>query len=60
MKHKQLPKISAYIDHFTSFENILHAVATTSVLVDVIGEFVDLELSHPKSIPKKVIFIMRN
>ncbi|KAF1860018.1 hypothetical protein Lal_00027868 [Lupinus albus] len=35
-------------------------VATTNVLIDVIGEFIDIEMSQPESMSKKVVFDMRD
>ncbi|XP_019414181.1 PREDICTED: uncharacterized protein LOC109325982 [Lupinus angustifolius] len=60
MKNKELPEIPLYIYKFTTFEDILNGVVTSDVLVDVIGEFVDIEMSQPESTPKKVVFIMRD
>ncbi|KAF1866735.1 hypothetical protein Lal_00018120 [Lupinus albus] len=60
MTNKQLSKIPPYIYQFTAFEDILSGVATTNVLIDVIGEFIDMEMSQLESMPKKVVFSMRD
>ncbi|KAE9598889.1 putative nucleic acid-binding protein [Lupinus albus] len=60
MTNKQLSDIPLYIYQFTAFEDILSGVATTNVLIDVIGEFIDIEMSQPESMPKKVVFGMRD
>ncbi|KAE9620877.1 hypothetical protein Lalb_Chr01g0007681 [Lupinus albus] len=46
MTNKQLSEIPPYIYQFTAFEDILSGVATTNVLIDVIGEFIDIEMSN--------------
>ncbi|KAF1893724.1 hypothetical protein Lal_00002243, partial [Lupinus albus] len=58
--NKQLLEIPPYIYQFTTFEDILSGVANTNVLIDVIGEFIDIEMSQPESMPKKVVFGMRD
>ncbi|KAF1859166.1 hypothetical protein Lal_00000997 [Lupinus albus] len=60
MTNKQLSEIPLYIYQFTAFEDILSGVATTNVLIDFIGEFIDIEMSQPESMPKKVVFGMRD
>ncbi|KAF1862314.1 hypothetical protein Lal_00026841 [Lupinus albus] len=45
MTNKQLLEIPPYIYQFTTFEDILSGVATTNVLIDVIGEFINIEMS---------------
>ncbi|KAF1883576.1 hypothetical protein Lal_00043262 [Lupinus albus] len=45
MTNKQLSEIPPYIYQFTAFEDILSGVTTTNVLIDVIGDFIDIEMS---------------
>ncbi|KAE9607669.1 putative nucleic acid-binding protein [Lupinus albus] len=52
MTNKQLSEIPPYIYQFTAFEDILSGVATTN--------FIDIEMSHPESMLKKVVFGMRD
>ncbi|CAL0301287.1 unnamed protein product [Lupinus luteus] len=60
MNNKQLSEIPHNIYRFTAFEDILNGLAPSDILIDVIGEFVDIETSQPESTPKKVVFIMRD
>ncbi|CAL0318360.1 unnamed protein product [Lupinus luteus] len=60
MTLKELCEIPSYVYNLIAFEDTLNGVVATDVLVDVIGEFIDIELTQPESTPKKVVFFMRD
>ncbi|XP_019425107.1 PREDICTED: uncharacterized protein LOC109333983 [Lupinus angustifolius] len=58
--HEGRSYIAENFEIFSTFEDILNGVSTTDILVDVIGELINIEMSQPDSTPKKVVFIMRD
>ncbi|KAJ1395774.1 Nucleic acid-binding, OB-fold [Sesbania bispinosa] len=60
VKEQQIPNIPPNIYEFISFEDILSGKASPDVLVDVIGQFVDIKQDQQHKGKRKLVIIMRD
>ncbi|KAG5077833.1 hypothetical protein JHK82_056528 [Glycine max] len=60
LKEQDLPDIPHYGYDFTKFETIINKNVVADVLIEVIGEFVDLVQCSLETRPKKLVFTMRD
>ncbi|KAG4382694.1 hypothetical protein GLYMA_14G139850v4 [Glycine max] len=60
LKEQDLLDIPHYVYDFTKFESIINKNVVADVLIEVIGEFVDLVQCSLETRPKKLVFTMRD
>ncbi|KAJ1399960.1 hypothetical protein SESBI_29938 [Sesbania bispinosa] len=60
VKEQQIPNIPPNIYEFISFEDILSGKASPDVLVDVIGQFLDIEQDQQHKGKRKLVIRMRD
>ncbi|KAJ1406030.1 hypothetical protein SESBI_25482 [Sesbania bispinosa] len=60
VRQVDFPQIPLNVFQFTSFEDIIKGNASTDVLIDVIGEFIDIQQHIDESIPRKLVVVMKD
>ncbi|KAJ1378551.1 Nucleic acid-binding, OB-fold [Sesbania bispinosa] len=60
VKEQQIPNIPPNIYEFISFEDIMSGKTSPDVLVDVIGQFLDIEQDQQRKGKRKLVIIMRD